>query len=1325
MSRGLIVGAGTGTGKTLAFYLPALLKTVKSVRLDDSPYPRILAIYPRIELLKDQATSALGQILKLNSQMKADLPRTLSIGLLYGDTPYEANPEKLRWPKRGSDYVCPYFRDPETGGELIWRYKDIKQGRERLYNDRGRLVCDEHVVRLTRRSLRENPPDLFFSTTEMLNRSLADGSLRHLYGLGYGRPPELVLLDEVHTYSGTHGAMVAYLLRRWRWLIRRKGRPHFTGLSATLAEAETFFAELTGLPYPSVTGIRADHPGWPQEIGGHEYLVAVRSDPFSGTSVLSTTIQTAMLLRRLLDPLNLSTSEGLFGQRVFIFTDDLDVTNRLYDDLADAEGLKRKGRSYVPDPRRDSLATLRSPLLECDEEARWLDGQSWRFVDRIGYDLSLKQKIRLDRVSSQDTGLSQQADVVVATASLEVGYDDEKCGAVIQHKAPYDPAGFKQRHGRAGRSRLMRPWTCVVLSDYGRDRIAYQNYEWLFDPELRPQFLLLGNRYVLKMQATFALIDWFALRLLGDKKTNSSVWRALSGPTDSTRLKQVQQAILREAEELLKASIQGGEILQNLMHYLQNALSISEDEVLGLLWDPPRALLTSVLPTIIRRLESNWQAFNGRQEPHPSAHPLPEFVPSNLFSDLNLPEVEIHFPEAHDIEPEYFEVMRLLKDFAPGRVNRRFGYAGDAMRHWIPVDYSASSQIVEVPVEDWLEGYEEQGAFPLDTDEKIQVLRPIQVRLADVPRVVQDTSNAFPVWYTCFMPPPPSDATELHRHEVSDRLPWRSLVREVQFYTHLGRCPVEVCRYTPGSEANILYRDKDGYKRCQKQAYFTHRGKQVALGFRQEVDAIAFRILLPSGEELYKRLPDAVKGSARTAYFKHLMVYGSDDVLGNHSVFVRGWLYELFMSVLLKKAYEQQCSIQDTCNILERNMEDFKEQLRDALNVLDFNAIDREAEPNRCTLRSELLSCIDQNRLLERILDLASHLWKKPDPEWLTERIKTTLGAALLQACVELTPGKAPEGLLLDLDPEREDTIWISEATLGGNGLIEAVQQAYVRDPRHFFDLVEHALRGSDLELVADELPRALECLGARQDLLRALQDAEGMDALKQAHEAVRNYLREQGVLCTHAVYTSLTQRLLRPGATHETLELLQLLWKKWQDLEKITAVEVEPRMLAYVLAHDTEVDSRMPHSGAQGQSGLKQIVHNLGIIQSLLWARGGFLRSLSLQPYNPFAQFLPTDRLLVLHLLSKQSECLCCDACDSENELKRLRRAIESHLNQYGKVRLCASPGREDRLKKVILDLQVNPIEDGFIMVNPRIQGVTRNGNSIEVELVLPEAVQ
>ena len=91
------------------------------------------------------------------------------------------------------------------------------------------------------------PPDILLTTTEMLNQRLSDNHLNRLFGIGAhaARPPELVLLDEVHTYEGRHGAQVAYLLRRWQHLVEQRFR--FVGLSATLREAETFFSALQAL----------------------------------------------------------------------------------------------------------------------------------------------------------------------------------------------------------------------------------------------------------------------------------------------------------------------------------------------------------------------------------------------------------------------------------------------------------------------------------------------------------------------------------------------------------------------------------------------------------------------------------------------------------------------------------------------------------------------------------------------------------------------------------------------------------------------------------------------------------------------------------------------------------------------------------------------------------------------------------------------------------------------------------------------------------------------------------------------------------------------
>ena len=282
----------------------------------------------------------------------------------------------------------------------------------------------------------------------------------------------------------------------------------FVGLSATLRDARSFFAQLTGVDQVAIENIVPKPDDMTAE--GREYALAVRGDPVSGPSLLSTSIQTAMLYGRTMDP---PGQEYVHGSVGFLFTDDLDVTNRFYDDLRDAEGAR--GRYRWGGRTRHVLAGLRSPDAPQESE-RYRDGQSWNLMQRIGWPLdpdAAAGELRIGRTSSQDAGVDWGADLIVATASLEVGFNDPRVGLVLQHKAPRDAASFIQRRGRAGRLRSTRPWTVVVLSDYGRDRLAYQAYDSLFAPELPARRLPVGNRSVLKMQGTQALLDWLALKL--------------------------------------------------------------------------------------------------------------------------------------------------------------------------------------------------------------------------------------------------------------------------------------------------------------------------------------------------------------------------------------------------------------------------------------------------------------------------------------------------------------------------------------------------------------------------------------------------------------------------------------------------------------------------------------------------------------------------------------------------------------------------------------------------------------------------------------------
>src|SRR5262249_26342110 len=146
------------------------------------------------------------------------------------------------------------------------------------------------------------------------------------------------------------------------------------------------------------------------------------------------------------------------------------------------------------------------------------------------------------------------ANVVIATSALEVGFNDSTVGAVIQHKAPHSLASLLQRKGRSGRERKMRPWMVVVTSAYGRDRWAFQHAEYLFNPLLNDLHLPIENYYVRKIQAVFAFMDWLSLELKNEPhRSFTDLWVILSRDDGegSSDLRQARRVICNLIKSIL------------------------------------------------------------------------------------------------------------------------------------------------------------------------------------------------------------------------------------------------------------------------------------------------------------------------------------------------------------------------------------------------------------------------------------------------------------------------------------------------------------------------------------------------------------------------------------------------------------------------------------------------------------------------------------------------------------------------------------------------------------------------------------------------------
>jgi hypothetical protein len=1346
---GIIVGAGTGAGKTLTFYLPVLVRLAELVRRNEF-WTKAIAIYPRKELLKDQLSEAFERAAELSLALRETHGRPIRIAPYYADTPRTASRDSVGkvWLHRGVGFICPFLRC-NCGGDMIWTDSDVVAGRERLQCGRGcgRATSPEVLV-LTRRRQETEPPDILFTTTEMLNRSLSDQRRRALFGIRrpQGQRPEFLLLDEAHTYTGAAGAQAALTLRRWRYLAG--GPVAWVGLSATLQEAPQFFADLTGLDPAVVAEVMPREDEMVEE--GREYQVALRGDPAARTSLLSTSIQAAMLLGRILDPEN-APSQRRFGRRLFAFTDDLDVTHRLFDDLRDAEAYDRFGR---PDPARSPLASMRAQILpglaESDGErrAREADGQRWRLVEAVGRNLG--DRVRIARTTSRDPGVDAAANVIVATAALEVGFNDPHVGAVLQHKAPRDFASFVQRRGRAGRDRLMRPLTVIVLSDYGRDRQLFQGYEHLFDPALDAQTLPVRNEYVLRMQAAFVLLDWISDQIRPPEVPASSVWRTVAEPSDPAW----NDRACREHIRRLLTQLMRGDTPQrrSLRNHLKVALRLDDPAVDRLLWEAPRSLLLEVVPTLARRLMRDWNL----AWPQPGLakdrwakdKPLPDFAPSSLFADLNLPELEIVIPPVRQGEPDGFEGLPLqqaLNQLVPGRVTRRFGDAYGGLSHWFPVPAGITTW--DLPVSAYAEVVQALGHQRGEAHDgwtEAEVYRPLRMRLATAQRgVVGETSNARLNWASGFAPQgvpvgvaPPS------------RTAWRGLVTGAEIYLHRFRAGVKVIRFATGARSEI--RRPGGVEQVVDIKFRDNARSPGAVGYEFETDGLALRLQLPSREAIAAApLDPSVSRGVRCSCLKWSTAADA-QVPRELNGFVRAWLRQIYLLACARRAIERGEALAEAAAAIHAAsaLAPYDAVLDSLLGVqrveaeaaLDGEQEEHEAEESGGTAHTGRQARDRLERLKERLVEalrdpqvrnrLHNNLIASLDDASAERRdyeaaaIKGTLAEALLAAAEAAAPRQAAaDAVLADVATDENDpsrvTIWLTETTLGGAGVLQAIGDRFATEPRIIFSGLEAALEPSDLEVAASALARTYRLAADNPAVVAAVAQARsefGHTARSQARENLLAELRRCGIETTRPFVVALNARLLAPEIRVEHDHVVRRLLDLWDTAEACLGIELDPRELAVLAAEDQTVIDRGVAAGlfsARAPSGDRALA-----LGPLLWPRALALHRQILSSWNPFRPAFPSEPALVRSILFDGAHTPV--ALEEENWWMRFAAC----LSEDGVARLAAPLTQARLLGEALLETQVQAMHVGHLQLYPVLERIAKNETHMVATFVLREQV-
>lgn len=1341
--QALVIGAGTGAGKTKAFYLPALAHIAENIQSDHAA-PQALALYPRTELLKDQLAEAFSEARKLDSLSIKAGKRPISIGAYYGDTPAKAadfsGPYKPNGWKQTDDlrgWICPFFTCPNEAcnhAEMIWRQQDIEREIEanelNRFGEFTRLQCskecgfatDVNQLMLTREQMIKHPPDILFTTTEMLNRRLSRVTEHSLFGINANNPPRLVLLDEIHTYEGISGAQVAYLLRRWRQARGTHGPQRslcLVGLSATLTQAETFFARLVGLPAGSVQYIEPHENDLITE--GMEYNIVLRGDPVSGTSLLSTSVQTAMLLGRALDNGDNPVSQGAFGSKTFAFTDKLDVINRWYYIQHDAEHGKRLSRwrqsSVIPDDQRRARMDL---------------GQMWLMSELIGHDLDTS--LRLGRTTSQDRGFNTDAELVIATSTLEVGFNDPDVGAVIQHKAPRSMASFLQRKGRAGRQRGMRPWLALVVSAYGRDRWAFQHAEEVFDPHLATIHLPLENYYVQKIQAAFTLLDWLALALK-KQGVDAGVWKSLSSDPYSRSgwLSSQRKAMAAILHDLLN-----GKRLEEFTAYLTQALALHHDEtaVTSILWGEPRSLLYHVIPTILRQLETDWQAINGgnpqKWADNIAAMPLPAFVPSALFNDLNVPEVQIFVPterwQSDETREEMLGLAQSLIEFAPGRANKRFALTRHAdLAHWLQIPDPAPDTPHKLNIHALKVEFDPVPLSITISDTSYLVYRPRAYRLDAVPDNVRTTSYSQLQWLSHFQPRSIStnanqSASVAQRQALavfSSNSQWQRFFYKVESFTQASIEWVEVTRLAVGVQVDTRY--KNGESSRSTLQFSNGHGAPSAIGFSVAADALKFSFhpldvftlfAHPQWAALYQNLSPH--------YFLHLL--HKDWRLSSLSSFEIEWLWQIELSMLTAVAISRSCSLSEAAQVVQANRHALANH---ALNIIfQSQAIDEIGDSIMTgKLHKQLLEHQEDTDIQAALFAAVTSLWQPNQQdlaEWLSGCYASSLGAVLFTAVTQLLPDIEPDDLHMDI---ADGCIWISEAVTGGVGLISKIVTAITQHPRQFelqlLDTLTHCHRSQ----LAQQLRAVVELIQEQNPDLEAVfaqvRQESDLSSLTNAQKRLAHILEAHGIPPTRQLFVALNNKFLRSNSGADTDKLIADLAHHWEAEENRLGIAIDLRVIAVagyqIPTIQEQVNKALNRIG--GGQPVQDETQVFNLLQSLLWLNCVDSCPDCIQTWNPYQPQIRPSRDLLMLLMSPYGPTIQYGDAYWESQLQKA-------LATEHQAELLCEQAELAECKTALLHALTQPIDIGYQSFYPVIESIRQDKQQWRFHLIIRELV-
>ncbi len=564
-TRGLVLVAGTGSGKSFAYQFPLLIWILnkKIERYEDYLAGKIkksglyvncssLLIFPRKSLARDQNDSLLELIEKINEYIILNISDT----------------DKKEFLK---------IKNPVTDfGSLVGKLDEV-------YGTDSGLGY----------------PDIIITNPESLNKRLINPECHPVYRGGI----DLILYDEVHMWDGIGGAEIASLNGRLQNLFKTNSKfPLFVGMSATIDKPDIHCQKLFCLSnnnqkIPTIT----QNDNEDTERFSIEYHLILK--PASGRYLNGVALEsTSCLIHNRRDGLaqyhddtnNGINVNGEKKPKTITFLDSLNGTGKYSNDLNDYENFEwsrpkdppaanlklnrkyfyynkpKQGQSGVPHTESCSECVNRtSPdIFNCNY---YRNGECWYYSQddanqfanfRFGNWHPIVPglvRIPIDNIRSKIVTSNQrdlkptedkydyfkmdawewvwdgneshkhrfrtQIDNVIATSTLEVGVDFNNIKEVIQIGQIRSPSSYKQRSGRGAREGNLEDGLFVmsVIDESPLSYYHFKHFKRLVTSTLDPLKLEIANPNVVHANGFLSIFDFIAFNKI-------NLFRIRTGP---------------------------------------------------------------------------------------------------------------------------------------------------------------------------------------------------------------------------------------------------------------------------------------------------------------------------------------------------------------------------------------------------------------------------------------------------------------------------------------------------------------------------------------------------------------------------------------------------------------------------------------------------------------------------------------------------------------------------------------------------------------------------------------------------------------------------